>query len=50
MMAVAEFLESVDMVALGLDNTDNVLRSVSLFRLPDSDMKTEILSFLVPLI
>ena len=26
MMAVAEFLENVDMAALGLDNTDKVLR------------------------
>lgn len=31
MMAVAEFLENVDMAALGLDNTDKALRCVSFF-------------------
>ena len=39
MMAVAEFLENVDMAALGLDNTDKVLRLVSLFHLPEMKLR-----------
>ena len=38
-MAVAEFLENIDMAALGLDNTNKVLRLVSLSHLPDTKLR-----------